>query len=211
MSRPPSREAPLKLRSVGHHCKRDIAFLFPRFQRNTIAVTKISTPTEGVRYRAPIATSRQTGPCGIKVSQALADQLPRRSVETIVMAEAFTVLLVDDDDLVRGPLVHLLSTYGVRVLTAASAIEAMRVLGQERVDVLFTDIVMPDQDGIELARQAQQVQPGIRLMFATGYFSRAATAAQLGKLLFKPLRASEIEAALKDVLGDKSLPEGESR
>jgi YesN/AraC family two-component response regulator len=87
----------------------------------------------------------------------------------------------------------------------------MRVLAQERVDVLFTDIVMPDKDGIELARQAQQLQPGIRLMFATGYFSRAATAAQLGKLLFKPLRAKEIEAALKDVLGDKLPSKGESR
>jgi two-component system, cell cycle response regulator CpdR len=127
------------------------------------------------------------------------------------MVEAFTILLVDDDELVRAPLARLLSTHGVRVLTAASAIEAMRVLAQERVDVLFTDIVMPDKDGIELARQAQQLQPGIRLMFATGYFSRAATAAQLGKLLFKPLRASEIEAALNDVLGDKSLPKGESR
>jgi two-component system cell cycle response regulator CpdR len=127
------------------------------------------------------------------------------------MVEAFTILLVDDDELVRAPLARLLSTHGVRVLTAASAIEAMRVLAQERVDVLFTDIVMPDKDGIELARQAQQLQPGIRLMFATGYFSRAATAAQLGKLLFKPLRASEIEAALNDVLSDKSLPKGESR
>jgi YesN/AraC family two-component response regulator len=127
------------------------------------------------------------------------------------MVEAFTILLVDDDELVRAPLARLLSTHGVRVLTAASAIEAMRVLAQERVDVLFTDIVMPDKDGIELARQAQQLHPGIRLMFATGYFSRAATAAQLGKLLFKPLRASEIEAALNDVLSDKSLPKGESR
>jgi YesN/AraC family two-component response regulator len=127
------------------------------------------------------------------------------------MAEAFTILFVDDDELVRAPLARLLSTHGVRVLTASSAIEAMRVLAQERVDVLFTDIVMPDKDGIELARQAQQLQPGIRLIFATGYFSRAATAAQLGKLLFKPLRASEIETALKDVLGDKPPRKGESR
>jgi YesN/AraC family two-component response regulator len=127
------------------------------------------------------------------------------------MAEAFTILFVDDDELVRAPLARLLSTHGVRVLTASSAIEAMRVLAQERVDVLFTDIVMPDKDGIELARQAQQLQPGIRLIFATGYFSRAATAAQLGKLLFKPLRASEIETALKDVLGDKPPRKEESR
>jgi CheY-like chemotaxis protein len=115
-------------------------------------------------------------------------------------AEAFTILFVDDDDLVRAPLAQLLQMNGIRVLTAASALEAMRVLATEHVDVLFTDIVMPEKDGIELARQAQQLHPGIRVMFATGYFLRAASAEQLGKLLFKPLRAEEIEAALKDLL-----------
>lgn len=118
------------------------------------------------------------------------------------MAEAFTILFVDDDDLVRAPLAALLKLHGMRVLTAASAIEAMRILAEERVDVLFTDIVMPGQDGIELALQARQLQPHLRIVFATAYFSRAASAEQLGKLLFKPLRAEEIQAALNDVLAE---------
>jgi two-component system, cell cycle response regulator CpdR len=125
------------------------------------------------------------------------------------MAQAFTILLVDDDDLVRAPLAALLKLHGVRVLTATSAIEAIRILGQERADVLFTDIVMPDQDGIELAKHAKALQPHLRIMFATGYFSRAASAEQVGKLLFKPLRAEEVEAALKAVLADASLPRRE--
>lgn len=118
------------------------------------------------------------------------------------MAEAFTILFVDDDDLVRAPLAALLKLHGMRVLTAASAIEAMRILAEERVDVLFTDIVMPGQDGIELALQARQLQPHLRIVFATAYFSRAASAEQIGKLLFKPLRAEEIQAALNDVLAE---------
>jgi CheY-like chemotaxis protein len=122
------------------------------------------------------------------------------------MAEAFTILFVDDDDLVRAPLAALLKLHGMRVLTAASAIEAMRVLAEERVDVLFTDIVMPGQDGIELAKQAKQLQPHLRIVFATAYFSRATSAEQLGKLLFKPLRAEEIQAAIGDVLADKMPP-----
>ena len=125
------------------------------------------------------------------------------------MAQAFTILFVDDDDLVRAPLAELLKVHGVHVLTARSALEAMRILAQEHVDVLFTDIVMPDQDGIELARQAKQLHPEIRVMFPTGYFSRAAMATQLGKLLFKPLRADEVEAALKDVLQNHTRPKGE--
>ncbi len=127
------------------------------------------------------------------------------------MAQAYTVLLVDDDDLVRSSLMRLLEAHGCRVFVAASAVEAMRILAQESVDVLFTDIVMPDQDGIELAKQAKKLQPDLRIMFATGYFSRAASAERLGKLLFKPLRADEVQAALDDVLGDASPPRGERR
>ena len=116
------------------------------------------------------------------------------------MALAFTVLFVDDDELVRAPVAEILNRAGFRVLVAGSAPEAVRVLVREHVDVLFTDVVMPDLNGIELAIHARQLQPGIRVMFATGYFSRATDAAQLGKVLFKPIRAHEIEAALDEVL-----------
>jgi two-component system, cell cycle response regulator CpdR len=145
------------------------------------------------------------------VSRLAAGQIAAVRRSTFAMAQAFTVLLVDDDDLVRAPLAALLKLHGVRVLTATSAIEAIRILGQERADVLFTDIVMPDQDGIELARHAKALQPHLRIMFATGYFSRAASAEQLGKLLFKPLRADEVQAALDDVLADKSPPRRKRR
>jgi CheY-like chemotaxis protein len=119
------------------------------------------------------------------------------------MAEAFSVLFVDDDDQVREPVAALLRSSGFRVLEASSAIEAMRILAQERVDVLFTDIVMPEQDGIELAKQARALHPHIRILFATGYFSRAHSAESLGRLLFKPVRADELEAALGHALGEK--------
>jgi len=116
------------------------------------------------------------------------------------MAQAFTVLFVDDDELVRAPVAEILNRAGFRVFVAGSAPEAVRVLVREHVDVLFTDVVMPDLNGIELALHAQQLQPGIRVLFATGYFSRAADAAQLGKVLFKPMRSQQIEEALNDVL-----------
>lgn len=113
-------------------------------------------------------------------------------------ARAFTVLFVDDDHQVREPIVEALRARGLRVLSADSAIEAMRILGQESVDVPFTDIVMPDQDGLELAKQAKLIRPNIQVVFATAYFSRAASAEKLGKLLFKPLRAEEIEAVVEN-------------
>jgi YesN/AraC family two-component response regulator len=128
------------------------------------------------------------------------------------MVQAFTVLLVDDDSLVRDTIVAIIETKGLRVLAADSAIEAMRILAQEHVDVLFTDIVMPDQNGIELAKEARKLRPNLQIMFATGYFSRAAAASQLGKLLFKPMRAHEIEAALDELLQNTRDPSrGSSR
>jgi CheY-like chemotaxis protein len=116
------------------------------------------------------------------------------------MAQAFTVLIVDDDPLVRGTVVGITEAMGFRVLAAESAIEAMRILSQKHIDVLFTDIVMPGPDGIELAKQAKRLQPGIQIMFSTGYFSRAADALRVGKLLTKPMRAAQIETALQEVL-----------
>jgi YesN/AraC family two-component response regulator len=112
------------------------------------------------------------------------------------MAQRFTVLIVEDDDLVRGTLVGIVEAKGLRVLAAGSAVEAMRIIAREHVDVLFTDIVMPDQTGIELAREAKKLRPDIQVMFATGYYSRAKEASELGPLLYKPMRAQEIEAEL---------------
>ena len=112
------------------------------------------------------------------------------------MAQAFTVLIVDDDDLVRTTLVDIVEAKGFRVISTNSAIEAMRIIAQGRIDLLFTDIVMPDRTGIELAREAKKLRPNIQVMFATGYYSRAKEARELGTLLYKPMRAHEIEAEL---------------
>jgi DNA-binding NtrC family response regulator len=117
------------------------------------------------------------------------------------MGSTFTVLFVDDDDLVRSPVAHLLRLHGLRVLVASGAAEALSILEREPVDVLFTDVVMPDVDGIELAKRAQALRPGLRVLFATAYYSRASAAALHGKVLFKPMRAHQLEAAFDDLLG----------
>ena len=116
------------------------------------------------------------------------------------MTQAPTIMFVDDEDEVRAPLAALLRIEGYRVLEARSTQEALRVLAREHVDVLFTDIVMPGSDGIELAERARQMQPQIRVIFATGYLARAVTADKLGRLLFKPVRLKDILGALDEVM-----------
>jgi CheY-like chemotaxis protein len=116
------------------------------------------------------------------------------------MALAYTVLFVDDDPQVRESMVQLLSLKGFRVLSAESAFEGLRVLTQEHVDVLFSDLVMPGMSGIELAKKARQLRPTLKIMFATGYAARADEAIHFGKLFLKPLRGHQVEDELCELM-----------
>jgi CheY-like chemotaxis protein len=116
------------------------------------------------------------------------------------MTLAFAVLFVEDDPQIRESMVQLLSFRGFRVLAAESAFEALRILTQEHVDVLFSDVVMPGMSGIELAKKARQLRPTLQIMFATGYAGRAHEAAHLGRIFVKPMRAQQIEAELCELM-----------
>jgi two-component system cell cycle response regulator CpdR len=97
------------------------------------------------------------------------------------MTAAYTILLVDDEEAVREPRAKLLSLNGFRMLVAQDGDEVLRLLGQEHVDVLFTDIAMPRLNGIELARQATLLRRDLKIIFMTGYDSRAAEAKELAE------------------------------
>jgi PAS domain S-box-containing protein len=84
-----------------------------------------------------------------------------------------TVLVVDDDAAVLDLAVHHLTALGYRVLSAQSGEAAMELLaraGAPRVDLLFTDIVMPGGvNGLALAARARALRPGLRVLLASGY------------------------------------------
>jgi two-component system, cell cycle response regulator CpdR len=118
------------------------------------------------------------------------------------MVDPYTILFVEDDQTVRESTAQILASKGFRMLVAQDGYEALRLLVENHVDVLFTDIVMPDLDGIELAKKAMLLRPDLKIMFMTGYYSRAADATRLGvgRLLFKPLRGAEIASELQTFL-----------
>ena len=116
------------------------------------------------------------------------------------MEQLLTILFVEDDRPVLAVIAEALSARGFRVLATDNDYEAMRLLAQEQVDVLFADVVMPGMNGIELAKQAMLLRPDLKVMLATGYYSRAAEARSVAKLLFKPLRADLIEAEIRSLL-----------
>lgn len=82
-----------------------------------------------------------------------------------------TILLVEDDDSVRLINALLLETLGYRVLQASSAEEALELVQGKRlkVDLLFTDVIMPGMNGRKLAEAIRAFDPGIKVLFQSGY------------------------------------------
>jgi CheY-like chemotaxis protein len=129
-------------------------------------------------------------------------ELKRLADEYAKTLEQGPILVVDDDNAVRDVVARMLSANGFGVLTASDGSEALRILGQRSVDLLFTDIVMPGMDGVELARQARQVRPGLKVLFATGYAQKAIErdAIHQTRVVYKPLRQAELVKEIEALL-----------
>ena len=81
------------------------------------------------------------------------------------------ILVVEDEDLIRNLAEQILVDRGFRVLTAASAAEAIEAVGRlgDELDLLVTDIVMPGLSGLDLAQRLRRRQPNLRVLFMSGY------------------------------------------
>jgi CheY-like chemotaxis protein len=87
-----------------------------------------------------------------------------------------TVLLVEDDPLVRAMAKRLLKQQGYRVLEATNGEEALRVIQEqagEEIHLLLTDVVMPQMGGKELADQLKILRPDIKVLYISGYTDNA--------------------------------------
>jgi CheY-like chemotaxis protein len=83
-------------------------------------------------------------------------------------ATRLRILLVEDDGLIRMVTTEMLEGLGHSVIEAADATEALRVLDQEPVDLMITDVGLPDMPGNRLAVEAVRVRPDLKIVFATG-------------------------------------------
>jgi two-component system, cell cycle sensor histidine kinase and response regulator CckA len=116
-----------------------------------------------------------------------------------------TLLLVEDEDSVRVMAARILRQRGYTVIEAASGGEAIALLGRYDgpLDLLVTDIIMPEVSGIELANRLPGLRDGVRVLFVSGYSEAdpALTQAAGGvTLLNKPFRAGELLSAVRRVL-----------
>jgi CheY-like chemotaxis protein len=121
-----------------------------------------------------------------------------------------TILLVEDDEAVRDAVMHELAVLGYTVLEAGDGPEALRVAAAQparRIDLLLTDVVMPEMDGCALAARLRENQPGLKVVFSSGYARDAALGQSPRRssdgFLPKPYDAAALAHTLCEVLGER--------
>ena len=106
------------------------------------------------------------------------------------------ILLAEDDDDMRRFLVRALERAGHDVTSFAEGASAYEEVKQASFDLLLTDIVMPEMDGIELARRAVELDPSLKIMFITGFAAVAlnpdSRAPKDAKVLSKPFHLKDL-------------------
>jgi two-component system cell cycle response regulator CpdR len=105
-------------------------------------------------------------------------------------------MLAEDDDSIRHFLGLALERAGHEVFSVSQGDEVLPVLAEGRFDLLLADIVMPEFDGLELARRAVAVDPAIRIVFITGFTAVALcnrqTSCSDAKVLSKPFHLRDL-------------------
>jgi PAS domain S-box-containing protein len=141
-------------------------------------------------------------------SRRLAAAVPAPPAEAMTAVHGnATILVVDDNHGVLGIATDQLTSLGYRVIAASSGAEALDTLQRDGpIDLLFTDVVMPGElAGRALAAKAMEVRPGLKVLFASGYFEGALVGK--GQLeadvhfLPKPYRRQELARKIEEVLG----------
>ena len=118
------------------------------------------------------------------------------------------ILLAEDDDVMRTYLARALEKAGYSVVAVGGGTEAMPFLKTEIFDLLISDIVMPEMDGIELSRRCNELSPTTKVMFITGFAAvtmRANREAPQAKMLSKPFHLRDLVNEVERVFEESAV------
>ena len=116
------------------------------------------------------------------------------------------ILLAEDEDAMRGYLARALENEGYVVVAVDRGTEALPLLESQHFDLLLSDIVMPEMDGIELAQRCNEVSPRTRVMFITGFAAvtlKASREQPQAKVLSKPFHLRDLVLEVERVFEDR--------
>jgi CheY-like chemotaxis protein len=130
-----------------------------------------------------------------------------RSDDSVPPGSGTTVLVVEDEEVVRSLVLRVLSQHGYSVLSAGSGAEAFRVAGDfvGRIHLLLADVVMPGESGRELAERLLLVRPELKVLYVSGYTDDAVLRHGVrdagAAFLQKPFSPDALVRKVREVLG----------
>ncbi len=121
-------------------------------------------------------------------------------------SQALKILLAEDDAAMRGYISRALDNAGYLVTAVDRGTAALTLLETERFDLLLSDIVMPEMDGIELAQRASECSPWTKVMFITGFAAvtlKASREQPQAKVLSKPFHLRDLVLEVQRTFEDR--------
>jgi len=112
-----------------------------------------------------------------------------------------TILVVEDDAIVRMLIVDVLEELEFTVLEAADAEEALKVVEDtsHHIDLMMTDVGLPDMDGKQLATKVRELRPSLPILFASGYADNIDVPAGM-QVIAKPFSIDQLRDKVKSML-----------
>ena len=184
----------LGLSTVYGIIKQTGGFIFPESEIGRGTVFRIFLPRHVPRPEEPASEGGKV-PAGTELAKAPADLTGRG-----------TILLVEDEEGLRALNARGLASRGYTVLEAGNGVEAMKML-EERgggIDLVVSDVVMPEMDGPTLLGEMRKRNPGLKMIFVSGYaedaFEKSLPENQQFSFLPKPFTLSQLVAAVKETM-----------
>jgi len=115
-----------------------------------------------------------------------------------------TILFVDDEDLLLTMGQMVLSSYGYTVLTANSGQKALEIFGdaKKKIDLVITDLVMPNMSGRELTERIHEQAPRMRVLWSSGYVRPSSDPQETERYLQKPFTSQDLLRKVKQILNE---------
>ncbi|MDQ1239499.1 MAG: hypothetical protein QG577_1685 [Thermodesulfobacteriota bacterium] len=121
-----------------------------------------------------------------------------------------TILVIDDDQHVRGMLRTVLEDFGYKVLEAPDGNIGVQLFSENRVDLIITDIIMPDKEGLETIREIKASSPDAKIIAISGgakvgpgTYLKLAERLGAQRVFEKPIQISVLLSSIAELLGDQ--------
>ena len=135
----------------------------------------------------------------------VAEELDEPAADASELEADLSVLLVDDEEAVRETLQEMLESLEVQVRVASTPSDALEIVreGGHAIDVLLTDVVMPEMNGRRLAEEVREVSPDVKVLYMSGYSDDhlAEGLGESARFLRKPFRRSALVECLAQLVG----------